>query len=339
MWNWLVSRPRRAARRCCSTTARRSSAAASVLFDFADAEGMTHLRHLGQVHRRHRQGRPEAARDARSRRSCARCSPPARRWRPRASTTSTETSSRTCACRRSRGGTDIVSCFVLRQPDRCPVWRGEIQCRGPGHGGRGLRRDGQAAARREGRAGLHARRSRRCRSASGTTPTAPSTAPPTSRSFPDVWRHGDWCEMTAHGGIVIYGRSDAMLNPGGVRIGTAEIYRQVEQLDEVLESARHRPGLAGRRAGRAVRASLREGLALDDALVEADQASRSARTPRRATCRRRSCRSPTSRAPRAARSSSSRCAIRARPPGEEPRGARQSRGARALPGRPEPASL
>jgi acetoacetyl-CoA synthetase len=54
--------------------------------------------------------------------------------------------------------------------------------------------------------------------------------------YPNVWRHGDWCEITAHGGIVIYGRSDAVLNPGGVRIGTAEIYRQVEQVEEVLES-------------------------------------------------------------------------------------------------------
>jgi acetoacetyl-CoA synthetase len=54
--------------------------------------------------------------------------------------------------------------------------------------------------------------------------------------YPGVWRHGDWIEQTAHGGFVIYGRSDAVLNPGGVRIGTAEIYRQVEQLDEVEES-------------------------------------------------------------------------------------------------------
>jgi acetoacetyl-CoA synthetase len=54
--------------------------------------------------------------------------------------------------------------------------------------------------------------------------------------YPGVWRHGDWVEMTEHGGVIIYGRSDAVLNPGGVRIGTAEIYRQVEQLDEILES-------------------------------------------------------------------------------------------------------
>jgi acetoacetyl-CoA synthetase len=55
-------------------------------------------------------------------------------------------------------------------------------------------------------------------------------------TYPGVWRHGDWAEVTEHDGIIIYGRSDAVLNPGGVRIGTAEIYRQVEQLDEILES-------------------------------------------------------------------------------------------------------
>src|SRR5205823_3310543 len=54
--------------------------------------------------------------------------------------------------------------------------------------------------------------------------------------FPNVWCHGDWAEQTKHGGLIIHGRSDATLNPGGVRIGTAEIYRQVEQLDEVMES-------------------------------------------------------------------------------------------------------
>ena len=53
--------------------------------------------------------------------------------------------------------------------------------------------------------------------------------------FPSVWCHGDYAELTEHGGMIIYGRSDAVLNPGGVRIGTAEIYRQVEQLAEVLE--------------------------------------------------------------------------------------------------------
>ena len=54
--------------------------------------------------------------------------------------------------------------------------------------------------------------------------------------FPGVWRHGDYAAITEHGGVIIYGRSDAVLNPGGVRIGTAEIYRQVEQIDDVVES-------------------------------------------------------------------------------------------------------
>jgi acetoacetyl-CoA synthetase len=84
--------------------------------------------------------------------------------------------------------------------------------------------------------------------------------------FPGVWRHGDWCEVTAHGGIVIYGRSDAVLNPGGVRIGTGEITRQVEQLEEVVESI-----VIGQDWDDDVRVvlfvKLREGLQLDEALA------------------------------------------------------------------------
>jgi acetoacetyl-CoA synthetase len=56
------------------------------------------------------------------------------------------------------------------------------------------------------------------------------------RTFPGVWRHGDYIEVTEHGGIIVYGRSDATLNPGGVRIGTAEIYRQVEAMEEIVDS-------------------------------------------------------------------------------------------------------
>jgi acetoacetyl-CoA synthetase len=84
--------------------------------------------------------------------------------------------------------------------------------------------------------------------------------------FPNVWRHGDWCELTEHGGMIIYGRSDAVLNPGGVRIGTAEIYRQVEQLDEVVESL-----VIGQDWEGDVRVvlfvKLREGMALNDSLI------------------------------------------------------------------------
>jgi acetoacetyl-CoA synthetase len=87
--------------------------------------------------------------------------------------------------------------------------------------------------------------------------------------YPGVWRHGDWCEITEHDGMIIYGRSDATLNPGGVRIGTAEIYRQVEQLPEIIESV-----AIGRDIGEAASGDveivlfvrLREGATLDDQL-------------------------------------------------------------------------
>ena len=111
--------------------------------------------------------------------------------------------------------------------------------------------------------------------------------------FPGVWCHGDYVELTAHGGVIFHGRSDATLNPGGVRIGTAEIYRQVEQLPEIVESLvigqDWPPGEVGdvrvilfvrlRRRPDARRGARRP-----------DQAARSAPTRRRGTCPRRSCR-------------------------------------------------
>ena len=85
--------------------------------------------------------------------------------------------------------------------------------------------------------------------------------------FPGVWRHGDLIEITAHGGIVVYGRSDATLNPGGVRIGTAEIYRPVETMPEIVEGLADRQARGRRRGDRAVRACCGRGSTLDDALV------------------------------------------------------------------------
>jgi acetoacetyl-CoA synthetase len=86
-------------------------------------------------------------------------------------------------------------------------------------------------------------------------------------AYPGIWRHGDWARLTEHGGLIILGRSDATLNPGGVRIGTAEIYRQVEQLPEVLESL-----VIGQEWQEDVRivlfVRLREGHTLDEALQE-----------------------------------------------------------------------
>ena len=118
-----------------------------------------------------------------------------------------------------------------------------------------------------------------------------STTPPTSSGIPGVWRHGDYVELTEHDGVIIYGRSDAVLNPGGVRIGTAEIYRQVEQLPEVVESLVDRPALGRRRADRAVRAAAGRPDARPPSSRTASGAG-SARTRRRATSRRGSSRSP-----------------------------------------------
>jgi acetoacetyl-CoA synthetase len=86
--------------------------------------------------------------------------------------------------------------------------------------------------------------------------------------FPNAWRHGDWAVLTRHGGMIIEGRSDATLNPGGVRIGTAEIYRQVEQLPEVLESLVIGQQVDGTDVRIVLFVRLRGDLALDDDLRE-----------------------------------------------------------------------
>ena len=132
------------------------------------------------------------------------------------------------------GGTDIVSCFALGNPT-APVWRGELQTRGLG-----LAVDvfDEAGRPRRGQEGELV-----CTRPFPSMPVAFWDDPDGAKYraayfevYPGVWRHGDWARLTEHDGLVILGRSDATLNPGGVRIGTAEIYRQVEQLPEVVES-------------------------------------------------------------------------------------------------------
>jgi acetoacetyl-CoA synthetase len=161
------------------------------------------------------------------------------------------------------GGTDLIGCFVLGNPWG-PVWRGEIQSRALGmavdvfdDGGRPLR---------GGRGELV------CTAPFPSMPVGFWNDPDGARyraayfeRFPSTWHHGDWAEITEHDGVIIYGRSDAVLNPGGVRIGTAEIYRQVELCEEVVE------GLAvGQEWEGDVRivlfVRLREGLSLDEGL-------------------------------------------------------------------------
>ena len=125
--------------------------------------------------------------------------------------------------------------------------------------------------------------------------------------FDNVWCHGDFAEWTAHGGMIIHGRSDATLNPGGVRIGTAEIYNQVEQLPEIAEAI-----CIGQDWDNDVRVvlfvRLAPGVALDAGLEKKIKDRRSAPAPARATCRPGSSPSPTFRAPSPARSPNSRCA-------------------------------
>jgi len=162
------------------------------------------------------------------------------------------------------GGTDIVSCFALGNPIG-PVWRGELQTPGLGMSVQVFDAEGCPVHDIEGELV--------CTRPFPSMPVRFWEDPAGSKyraayfeSYPGVWRHGDWARMTGHGGLVILGRSDATLNPGGVRIGTAEIYRQVEQLPEVVESL-----VVGQDWEGDVRVvlfvRLREGLTLDPALA------------------------------------------------------------------------
>ena len=132
------------------------------------------------------------------------------------------------------GGTDIISCFCLGSP-WLPVHRGEIQCRGLGMKTEVLDDGGHPVVGVQGELV--------CSAPFPSMPIGFWDDPDGRRyraayfeRFPNTWCHGDYALLTGHGGIVILGRSDAVLNPGGVRIGTAEIYRQVEKLGEVQES-------------------------------------------------------------------------------------------------------
>jgi acetoacetyl-CoA synthetase len=132
------------------------------------------------------------------------------------------------------GGTDLISCFALGNPLR-PVWRGELQGAGLGMHVAVFDRDGRPVRERKGELV--------CTAPFPSMPVAFWNDPDGARyrkayfeHFPGVWRHGDWAEITAHDGLIIHGRSDAVLNPGGVRIGTGEIYRVIERFAEIAES-------------------------------------------------------------------------------------------------------
>jgi acetoacetyl-CoA synthetase len=134
------------------------------------------------------------------------------------------------------GGTDIISCFGLGNPI-LPVYRGQIQCRGLGLAVEIFNEEGKSI--REEKGELVCVKSFPCMPIYfWNDPNNEKYHAAYFEKFEhlDIWAHGDYAELTAQDGLVIYGRSDAVLNPGGVRIGTAEIYRQVEKIDEILES-------------------------------------------------------------------------------------------------------
>jgi acetoacetyl-CoA synthetase len=181
------------------------------------------------------------------------------------------------------GGTDIISCFVLGNPT-LPVWRGEIQCAGLGMD--------VAVVDERGRRVHEAEGELVCTRAFPSMPVGFWNDADQARyraayfeRFPGVWCHGDWTRETSHGGYVISGRSDAVLNPGGVRIGTAEIYRPVEALDEVKEAL-----AVGQDWEGDVRVvlfvSLREGVTLDDTVTQRIRAAiREGASPRHVPAR------------------------------------------------------
>lgn len=162
------------------------------------------------------------------------------------------------------GGTDIVSCFALGNPI-LPVHRGELQCIGLGMAVKIFNDEGQAIQNERGELV--------CTQAFPSMPIGFWNDPDKKayrhayfERFPNVWAHGDFAEITSNQGLIIYGRSDAVLNPGGVRIGTAEIYRQVEKIPEILDSI-----VIGQNWEDDVRiilfVKLRNGITLDESLI------------------------------------------------------------------------
>jgi acetoacetyl-CoA synthetase len=132
------------------------------------------------------------------------------------------------------GGTDIISCFALGNPIG-PVYEGELQCRGLGMKVEVFDEAGQSVQGEKGELV--------CTAPAPSMPIYFWNDPENKKyrsayfeRYPDIWHHGDYAELTEHGGVIIYGRSDATLNPGGVRIGTAEIYRVVETMPEIQDS-------------------------------------------------------------------------------------------------------
>ena len=231
MWNWLVSGL------ACEVTLLLYDGSpfypdGNIIFDYAAAEGMTHFgtsaKYIDAVKKA--KLKPENSHDLSMLRSMMSTGSP---LVPESFDYVYENIKSDLHLASISGGTDIVGCFVLGNPIG-PVWRGEIQTRALGLAVDVFDEFGNSLQEEAG----------------DLVCTKPFPSMPVGfwadedgekyksayfKNYPNVWCHGDWVELTERGGMVIYGRSDATLNPGGVRIGTAEIYRQVEQFDEVIE--------------------------------------------------------------------------------------------------------
>ncbi|MBV7562816.1 acetoacetate--CoA ligase [Pseudomonas sp. sia0905] len=181
------------------------------------------------------------------------------------------------------GGTDIVSCFALGNPVS-PVYRGEIQCKGLGMDVQVWDDSGKAVIGEKGEL-VCAKHFTSMPVGFWNDADGEKFRSAYFETFPGVWAHGDYAEQTPTGGLIIHGRSDAVLNPGGVRIGTAEIYRQVEKVEQVLESI-----AIGQEWDGDVRVvlfvRLRDGVTLDEALQkQICQVIRANTTPRHVPAR------------------------------------------------------
>ncbi|MCB1887718.1 MAG: acetoacetate--CoA ligase [Rhodocyclaceae bacterium] len=281
MWNWLVSGLATGATLLLYDGSP-FIADGDILFDFADAERMTHfgtsakfIDHLAKLGRRPKD--THALTTVRAMMSTGSPLVPE-------SFAFVYDAIKSDLCLASiSGGTDILSCFVLGCPV-LPVYAGEIQCKGLGMAVDVFDEDGRPLTGEKGELV--------CTKPFPSMPVGFWNDPDGAKyraayfeRFDNVWCHGDFCEVTAHNGLIIHGRSDATLNPGGVRIGTAEIYRQVEKVHEVVESL-----VIGQDWDRDVRVvlfvKLREGLTLDEALVDRiKQTVRANTTPRHVPAR------------------------------------------------------
>ena len=269
MWNWLVSSLAVGATVLLYDGAPLPPARPAVLWDMAAAEGVTvfgtSARYLALAEK---QGlRPRETHDLAALEAVLSTGSPLAAHGYRYVADAVAPAARLSSI---SGGTDVISCFALGNP-AAPVWEGELQALGLGMAVEVWDDAGRPLP--PGSPGELV-----CTRPFPSMPVAFWDDPEGAKyraayfeHFAGVWRHGDWAERTARGGLVIHGRSDATLNPGGVRIGTAEIYREVEAFDEVVESVvvEQRVGAGAAADSRLVLfVRLRPGVALDDALAE-----------------------------------------------------------------------